>query len=251
MLLAIDIGNSSIKFGIFDGERLVSRFFAPTDTVRREKVLPAETIRTISEYNVDAVIVSSVVPEVNAVFAQLGRAVSGVEATFLDRSFDFGIRVSYETPETLGIDRLVAASAAAAKYATPCIVCDFGTATTIDAVGPGGEYMGGTITPGVYTLSRSLFQNTSNLPEIEIKKPSSVIGKSTAGSIESGVFYGYIGLVEGILSRMKVELESDAQVIATGGYVRLIAENTRIIDVVDESLMLEGLCRIYSKINDF
>jgi type III pantothenate kinase len=140
----------------------------------------------------------------------------------------------------------VAASAAAGKYGKPCIVCDFGTATTIDAVSGAGEYLGGTITPGIYTLARSLFQNTSKLPEIEIKKPSSVIGKSTVGSIESGVFYGYIGLVEGILSRMKVELESDAQVIATGGYVKLIADNTRIIDVVDENLMLEGLAHLYA-----
>lgn len=250
MLLAIDIGNSSVKFGVFERENLVVRLESATDEIRSTNELPPDLRDSLSGFNFDGMIVSSVVPEINPVFAEFGRLELRVDAVFIDNSIDLGLRIRYETPLTLGIDRLVAASAAAAKHGTPCIICDFGTATTIDAVNSNEEYLGGTITPGLFTLARSLFQNTSRLPEIEIKKPSSVIGKSTAGSIESGVFYGYIGLVEGILNRMKVELEHDAQVIATGGYVKLIADNTRIIDVVDENLMLEGLCHIYSRITD-
>lgn len=248
MFLAIDIGNSSVKFGIFEQENLVERLETATGEVLSTGGLPTAVLEALPRSGVEGMIVSSVVPEVNNIFEEFGHSVLGVKALFIDHSTDIGLTVRYETPSTLGIDRLVAAVAAAAKYGTPCIVCDFGTATTIDAVNSKGEYLGGTITPGIFTLARSLFQNTSKLPEIEIRKPASVIGRSTTGSIESGVFYGYIGLVEGILSRMKVELEHDAQVIATGGYVKLIADNTRIIDVADENLMLEGLCHIYSKI---
>lgn len=246
MLLAIDIGNSSAKFGLFDGESLVSRFEAATDAVRGDNALPPDTARAILKHNPGAIIVSSVVPEVNAVFAEFGRSAMRVETVFVDRSFDFGLRIKYETPSTLGIDRLVAASAAAAKYGTPVIVCDFGTATTIDAVNGAGEYLGGTITPGIYTLARSLFQNTSKLPEIKIRKTASVIGRSTVGSIESGVFYGYIGLVEGILGRMKSELAEKAKVVATGGAVDLILAETPLIDMVDAELVLEGLRRLYT-----
>lgn len=242
MLLAIDIGNSSVKFGVFDRDQLVVRASISTAEIRaagRIKGLP----EGLAGRDFEAVIISSVVPEINEVFGRFG-----VNAIFVDHTFDFGLTIKYDPPTAVGIDRLVAASAAAGKYGKPCIVCDFGTATTIDAVSSLGEYLGGVITPGITTLARSLSQNTSKLPDIEIKKPSSVIGSSTTAAIESGVFYGYIGLVEGILGRMKVEIESDAQVIATGGFVKLIAENTRIIEVVDENLVLEGLCHLYSKL---
>jgi len=246
MLLAIDIGNSSVKFGVFDGAELVARAALLTEEIRSAGKIE-RLADGISGKSFDGVIVSSVVPEIDPAFVSFFQTYFGIDPIFVDHTSDLGLAIKYDPPTAVGIDRLVAAAAASAKYGAPCIVCDFGTATTIDAVNANHEYLGGTITPGIYTLARSLFQNTSKLPEIEIRRPASVIGRSTVGSIESGVFYGYIGLVEGILSRMKVALEHDAQVIATGGYVSLIAANTRIIDVVDKNLVLQGLCHIYSK----
>jgi type III pantothenate kinase len=249
MLLAIDIGNSSVKFGVFDGEDMVSRFAVATGDVRAANEiadLPAE----LADKRFEAVIVSSVAPELNPVLGEFAREHFGVEPVFVDHTFDLGITIKYDPPSATGIDRLVAASAAAAKYGAPCIVCDFGTAATIDAVNAAGEYLGGTIAPGINTLSRALFQNTSKLPEIPVRKPDKAIGSSTAGSIESGVFYGYIGLVEGILTRVKNEMPEDARVVATGGSVDLIAGESSMIDVVDKDLVLEGLRLIYSKIKD-
>jgi type III pantothenate kinase len=248
MLLALDIGNSSVKFGLFDGADLIARAALPTEKIRSTGKVEG-LADDISGRPIEGVIISSVVPELDPVFSIFFQTHFDLDPVFVDHTSNLGLAIKYDPPTAVGVDRLVAASAAAAKYAAPCIVCDFGTATTIDAINATYEYLGGTITPGIFTLARSLFQNTSKLPEIEIRKPASVIGGSTAGSIESGVFYGYLGLVEGILSRMKVELERDVKVIATGGgYVNLIAANTRIIDVVDENLVLEGLCHIYSKI---
>lgn len=242
MLLAIDIGNSSIKFGLFDRDSLVFRAAVPTGAVKtagRTGDLP----EGLEGRDFEAVIISSVVPEVNDFFAET----FGVPPVFVDHTFDFSLTIKYDPPAAVGIDRLVAASAAANKYGEPCIICDFGTATTIDTVNSGGEYLGGVITPGITTLSRALFTNTAKLPEVPVRKPEKVIGNSTVGSIESGVFYGYLGLVEGILTRMKTELAENAKVIATGGFVNLMAENIPQIDIVDENLVLKGLQIIYSR----
>lgn len=239
MLLAADIGNSYIKFGIFEGEKFVWRGSLPTNSLASEGLPELDG-------KIDTAIASSVVPSANEQLSKAVDSAFGIKTVFVDHASEFGLKINYEPPDAVGIDRLVAASAAAAIYGAPCIVCDFGTAATIDAVSEPLEYLGGTITPGISTFSRALFQNTSKLPEVPVRKPEKVIGNSTIGSIESGIFYGYIGLVEGLLGRMKKEMP-EAKVIATGGYIDLIAENTSMIDIIDKDLMLKGLNLIHAR----
>lgn len=242
MLVAIDIGNSSTKFGVFDGEQLLEKF--QLATVRNASIEEfSSAIGTSLTINPDRVIVSSVVPELHGVVSDFFALRFGVKAVFLDHNFPFPMKVSYETPATLGIDRLVAAFAAREKYGAPLIVCDFGTATTIDVVSEKNEYLGGIITPGMNTLAESLRLRTSKLPLIEIGKPESVIGKSTVDSIKSGVFYGYIGLVEGLIARIGAELETKPTVVATGGFAEMIFAETKSIDYVEPDLMLRGIAR--------
>jgi type III pantothenate kinase len=246
MLLAIDIGNSSTKIGVFDNAKLTKRLIIPTI---RSKTAADIYLSVEEELNqiFSAIVISSVVPELNEAFRALGEKYFNKTPVFVDNRADFGLEIKYFPPENLGIDRLVAAFAAARIYGAPVIVCDFGTATTIDVVNSKNEYLGGIITPGINTLSEALFIKTSKLPRVEIRKPETVIGNSTAQSIQSGVFYGYIGLTEGILKRMIAELGEKPKTVATGGFANLIAENCGLIETVDENLMLEGLRLIYEK----
>ncbi len=246
MLLAVDIGNSSIKFGAFDKEKLVSRFTIPT--VRTQN---ADEINSLiqDKFNqkISAIVVSSVVPELREAFQNLGEKFFDVSPVFVDWTFDFGLEIKYFPPENLGVDRIVAAFAAVEKYGKPCVVCDFGTATTIDAVNSKGEFLGGTIVAGINLLGDALHQRTSKLPLVELKKPASVIGNSTVSSIQSGIYFGYVGLAEGIIKRMIDELDEKPLVIATGGFANLIAESAETIEIVDENLMLEGLRLIHER----
>ena len=248
MILAIDIGNSSVKFGIFDKENLVSRFQIPT--VRTQD---ADEINSLIQDNfkqkISAIVISSVVPELRESFQTLGEKFFDVSPIFVDNTFDLGLKIKYFPPENLGIDRIVAAFAAVAKYGKPCIICDFGTATTIDAVNAEGEFLGGTIVAGINLLADALHHRTSKLPLVELKKPANVIGNSTISCIQSGVFYGYVGLTEGIIRRMIGELGEKPKVVATGGFANLIAESAKIIEIVDENLMLEGLRYIFKRRN--
>ena len=242
MLLAIDIGNSFTKFGVFENATLRYRLDIPT--ARRQT---AAEIYDSKIQTVHAVIISSVVPELNSAYLELSRKYFHLEPIFVDSSFDFNLAIEYFPPENLGIDRLVAAYAAAEKYGAPCIVCDFGTATTIDVVNSKREFLGGVIAPGMRTMSEALFLKTSQLPKIEIKKPASIIGNSTVKAIESGIYFGYVGLVDGIIERMTAELGEVPKVIATGGFAKLIAESSEKIELVEENLMLEGLRLAYER----
>ena len=252
MLLAIDIGNTSTKFGIYHGDKLVSKFSIPTirDYNVRELILGHLRLlkNELGQDMVDAAIVSSVVPEVDTAVTEVCLELLRITPNFVNSSYDFDLKVLYEPPASVGIDRLVAAFAAVEKYGSPCIVCDFGTATTIDAVNTRREYLGGTITPGMKTMAQSLANETSKLPDIAIEKPANVIGNSTVGSIQSGIFFGYIGLVEGIIRRMVSEIGGTTEVVATGGFASLIAENCEAVKIVDENLILDGL-RILSQRN--
>jgi type III pantothenate kinase len=240
MILAIDIGNSSTKLGVFDNENLVKRLIIPT--IRSKSADEIYTsIQDELTFRFSAVVVSSVVTELHDAFLELGEKYFNRTPIFVDNTFDFGLEIKYFPPENLGIDRIIAAFAAVKKYGKPCIVCDFGTATTIDAVNSKNEYLGGIITPGMNTLSEALFIKTSKLPRVEIRKPETVIGNSTVASIQSGIFYGYVGLTEGIIKRMSDELGEKPNVIATGGFAKLIAENCDLIEIIDENLILEGL----------
>lgn len=243
MLLAIDIGNSLTKFGVFERDTLRSRFEIPT--VRRQT---ADEFEFPNVRSVDAVIVSTVVPELKKTYLEFARRRFNVEAVFVDSTFDFDLKIKYAQPEKLGVDRLVAAFAAAEKYGAPCVAADFGTATTIDVVSARREFLGGIIAPGMQTMSEALFLKTAQLPEIEIRRPATVIGDSTVKAIESGIYFGYIGLVDGIIERMFGELGAKPTVAATGGFASLIAESSRHIKTIDENLMLEGLRRLYARL---
>lgn len=242
LLLAVDIGNTSTKFGFYEGATLVQRLNFPT--VRGQN---ADEILPTFQQSLHAVIISSVVPELNDAYREFSKNRFNLNAVFVDNSFDFRLKIKYHPPENLGIDRIVAAFAAVEKYGEPTIVCDFGTATTIDAVNSKREFLGGVIAPGMNLLSESLFLKTSKLPQIEIKNPESVIGNSTVKSIESGIYFGYIGLVDGIIERMIFELGETPKIVATGGFAQLIAETSARIEIADDDLMLEGLRLLYEK----
>ena len=247
MLLAIDIGNSCIKFGIFDGETLNSKFSIPT-----KHDLTADDITLAVGSNIDlpisSAVVCSVVPEINVVVDQYLKATFDINADFVTNDFDFDLEIKYEPLEAAGTDRLVNSFAAAQKYGVPCVVVSFGTATTIDVINEKRELLGGLIAPGMVTMVKALHLNTAKLPEVEIKKPASVIGHTTETSIRSGIFYGQIGLIESVVSRIKDEIGGSPKVIATGGFASLVSESTDVIDVVDENLTLNGLRMLYSRL---
>ena len=241
MLLAIDIGNTFTKFGVYENDSLICRFNFPT--VRTHHA--ADLFNPQLNQPIRAVIISSVVPELSESYRKFAENYFSVEPIFVDNSIDFGLKINYYPPENLGIDRLIAAFAAVEKYTSPVIVGDFGTATTIDVVNSKNEFLGGIITPGMRTMSESLFLKTSKLPQIEIEKPASVIGNSTAKAIQAGIYFGYIGLVDGIIGRMIGELGEKPKVVATGGFANLIAESSAAIEVTDDNLLLDGLRLIY------
>ena len=197
MLLTIDIGNTTTKLGVFNDDSLIERLVIPTIRGKSADEI-RESIGQNLNHNLDAAIISSVVPELNDAVADLCRQHFNAPPRFVDHNFDFGFAIKCEPPDGVGIDRLVAAYAAVNKIKTPCIICDFGTATTIDAVNKNGEYLGGIITAGMNLLADALHQRTSKLPRIELRKPENAIGNSTVSAIQSGVYFGYIGLVDGL-----------------------------------------------------
>jgi len=243
MFLAIDIGNRFTKFGIFEGKSLFNRITFQTIRTQTADEINSQTLIQ----SLRAIIISSVVPELNDAYREFAGKFFNLKPVFVDNTFDFDLKIKYHPPESVGVDRIIAAFAVAEKYEKPCIICDFGTATTIDAVNSKGEYLGGTIAPGIKTLSESLFLKTSQLPRVEIEKPESVIGDSTVKSIRAGIYFGYIGLVDGIIGRMIAELGEHPKVVATGGFAKLIAETSEKIEIVDDNLILEGLRLIYEK----
>ena len=244
MILAIDIGNTTTKFGVFENEKLIKRHLIPTIRSKSADEI-YQSIGDELKYNFRGIIISSVVPELNESFTKLAENHFNSSAIFVDHSFDFGFAIKYNPPETVGIDRLIAAFGAKQKYGMPCIVCDFGTATNIEVVNSKNEYIGGIITAGMNLLADSLHQRTSKLPKIELRKPEKVIGDSTISAIQSGVYFGYIGLVDGLIKQMIDELAEKPKVVGTGGLVNLIAESSQLIEIVDENLILESLIIIF------
>lgn len=243
MLLAIDIGNSKTKFGIFEGEKLIRKFSIPTERTQSSAEI-LQLIKPQIAYEFESFIISSVVPQLKNAYETLAENFN-TKAVFVSKEFVIGLKNLYATPETLGIDRFITAFSAMEKYGAPCIVCGFGTATTIDFVSKTKEFIGGIIAPGMQTMTDSLFEKTSNLPKVEVKKPESIFGNTTVSAIQAGIFYGYIGLVNGILEKMLEESNENPKIVATGGFSKLIAENCELIETVDENLMLEGLQKIY------
>ena len=259
MLLAVDVGNSNSSIGVFEGDRLRCELRLATnrDWTRDEFAIKLEralALQGLGFAGIDDAIVASVVPPVTRPIVEALARYVAVEALVVSTRIDTGMPVLYEPPGDVGADRLVAALAAHERYAsaehgetTAVIVVDFGTATTFDVVSPTPEYLGGVIAPGVGISADALFQRAAKLPRVDVVKPASVVGRNTVGAIQSGLFYGYVGLVEGVLQRIRAELEWDARVIATGGLARKIALETDVVDHVDDNLMLEGLRLLHER----
>ncbi len=239
MLLAVDIGNSAIKFGLFEGEKLTSKFSIPTN-----RNASAGDLRLAAEgrvpVTVDSSIVCSVVPDVDPSFRQFISETTSVDPIFVDNSFDFGLKINYEPLESLGTDRLVNAFSAVENYGAPCIVCSLGTATTIDVVNDKHEFIGGVIAPGLEAMAEGLHLKAPRLPHVQIEKSGSVLANSTVEAIRSGIFHGYIAMVDGLIKRIQSE-SGVARVIASGGTAEIISDELGGLAVVDQNLVLDGL----------
>jgi type III pantothenate kinase len=250
MLLCIDIGNTNITFGLYDGDRL-----APHWRIRTiHEKMPDEYGITIAHFfehrgyrtdQVTGIAIASVVPPLTPVFVQVCRDYLGQQPLVVDAGVRTGVRIRVDNPREVGADRVVDAVAVRALYGVPACVVDFGTATTFDAVSAKGEYLGGAIAPGIGIAAQALFERTAKLPRVELKRPPSVIGTNTTHSIQSGLLYGYVGLVEGMVARFKTELGDETRVVGTGGLAEVIARETAVIDVVDPWLTLHGLRLVY------
>jgi type III pantothenate kinase len=196
--------------------------------------------------DVKGVILASVVPPLTSIFRKLSQRYFQQTPLVVDAALQTGIRIQYDAPHEVGADRIVNAVAVCQRYGAPACVVDFGTATTFDALSAEGVYLGGAIAPGIGIAAEALFQQTAKLPRIDLLRPPAVIGKNTVQSMQSGMLFGYVGLVEGMVTRFRAELGPDMKVIATGGLASLIAKETEVIDAVDPWLTLEGLRLIWS-----
>jgi type III pantothenate kinase len=250
MILVVDVGNTNTVLGVYDGETLLNHWRLAT---RREATVDEYGILSrnlfshakIDSSMISGVIIASVVPPLDPILRQMAVQYFHLQPMFVEPGVKTGLAVKYDPPQDVGADRIVNGVAAWKKYGGPLIVVDFGTATTFDAISKKGEYMGGVIAPGIVISSEALFERAARLPRVDIRPTRKVIGTSTVGSIQSGLFYGYVGLVEGIIVRMKKELGSDSKVIATGGQAEMIAGGTDVIDHLEPDLILEGLRIIY------
>lgn len=252
MLLVIDAGNTNTSLGVYEGAELVRHWRLTTSKARTvdEYGVYARNLFALAGIDfkaITAVAIASVVPPLNFTLKRMSEAYFHLAPLFIDHTTETGLDILYEPPADVGADRIVDAVAAVHKYGAPCIVVDFGTATTFNAINAGGQYLGGAITPGIAISSNALFERAARLPPVEIKRPGNVVGSSTVGAMQSGLYYGYVGLVDGILRRMREELGGDVRVIATGGLAQLIATGSELIDAVDDTLTLEGLRLIYEK----
>ena len=256
MILVADVGNTNIVIGIFDGKKLISEWRLSTDPVRTSDEFGIQIYQLFYQNgmdpsNVQGVIISSVVPNIMYSLEHMFRKYFDVVPIVIGPGVKTGINIKYDNPKEVGADRIVNAVAAHYLYKKPLIIIDFGTATTFCAVTKNGDYLGGTICPGLKISSEALFQKAAKLPRIELVKPDSVICRNTVSSMQAGVVLGYIGQVEYLVSRMKKEMmtlgEREPFVVATGGVAALIAEDSPCVDLINRNLTLEGLRIIYEK----
>lgn len=251
MLLAIDAGNTNIVFAVWDGEAFVRSWRCKTEGGRTADEYASWLYQLfdaaeLSFSDISAAIISSVVPDANYNLRQLCEKSFNCGAALVGSDdLDLGLQVKTDKPEEVGADRLVNAVAVAIHYKTPAIVVDFGTATTFDVIDESGAYLGGAIAPGVNLSMEALHSAAAKLPKISIKKPARVIGQETIGAMESGIYWGYIGLIEGMIKRISEELGQEVFVIATGGLAHLFAKGTDAIHKTDEDLTLKGLVHIH------
>lgn len=252
MLLVLDVGNTNIGLGLFRGESLLHHWRVAT---RREGTPDeyAVLLRSLLEGvkvpldAIDAVMMASVVPPLDGILEETVRSLLKITPLTVGPGTKTGISILYDSPREVGADRIVNAVATFAQYGGPAIVVDFGTATTFDAISARGEYLGGVIAPGIGISAEALFERAAKLPRVEITQPRSVIGKSTVGSMQAGLFYGYLALVDGVVRRMQQEMGGTKVVVATGGLAHLILADSETVDRVDPLLTLTGLRLLYER----
>lgn len=250
MLLAIDVGNTNITLGVFDGDSVVARGRLATDVERLSdeygllirQLLP---IRGIDPSAIDSVSMCSVVPPLTASLVEVCQEYFGVEPLVVGADVQTGIRILYDSPRDVGADRIVDAAAALHLYGGPAIVVDVGTATVLDAVRADGDYLGGAIAPGIALAADTLFRRTSMLRRVELSAPPAAIGENTIHAIQSGLILGYAELIKGMVGRFDAELGGGSKVIATGGLAGVVADEVGLFDAVDPDLTLVGLRIIY------
>jgi type III pantothenate kinase len=255
MLIAFDIGNTTVAIGVYEGPKLVRDWHVRSDrdkTCDEYGVILLNLLRFagIDIETIKAAIISSVVPPLTPIFQTLCRTTLGVRPFVVGPGLRTGMPILYDAPAEVGADRVVAAVAAHEKYGGPCIVVDFGTATTFDAVSAKGEYLGGAIAPGIQISAEALYLKTAKLPRIEIRKPSGVIGKTTVASMQSGLYFGYLGLTQTIIAEIRKELGVSTKVVATGGFGEQIAAEVAAIDAFEPNLVLDGLRIIFERQKD-
>lgn len=251
MLLVLDVGNTNTTLGVFDGAEL-----------KHSWRLTSERQRTVDEYGImcrtllqlvglpseaiTGMAISSVVPPLDFTLNKMADTYFGIKPLFVDAASS-GMPVLYDDPGEVGADRIVNAVAALEKYGAPCVIVDFGTATTFDAVSKDGEYLGGVICPGVQVSADALFQRAARLRRVDIRRPGRLIGTNPTESVQSGLYYGTISLVDGLLDRMVAELGPGTRIIATGGLAPLFSRGSRLVEAVEPDLTLEGLRIIYRR----
>lgn len=253
MILTLDIGNSNIKTALFEGEEMahywrISTSLSKTSDEYGILLMNMFAHEGVKPEAVEGIVISSVVPTINFTIEHMCQNYFHMQPMMVAPGIKTGINIKYENPRELGSDRIANAVAAYAQYGGPCIFIDFGTATTFGVVDENGSFLGGSIFPGIKVASEALVSGTAKLPRFAIEKPESVIGRTTLTNLQSGMYYGYVGLVKHIVQKMKQELgRQDAIVVATGGMALLISEESKVIDKLDGLLTLKGLRMIYER----
>lgn len=247
VLLVVDVGNTNIVLGIFDDDRLSNSWRLATARERTADEYGILTRQLVGNEKLTGAIVASVVPPLNTALDAMIRKYFGVEPLFVEPGVKTGLSIQTENPLEVGADRIVNAVAAYDIYGGPTIIVDFGTATTFDLVSGKAEYQGGVIAPGLTISSEALFARAARLPRVDIRRPANLIGTNTVASMQSGIYFGYLGLVDGILSRMREEVKGLKKVVATGGLAALMAVDSEHIDEVDAELTLKGLKIIHDR----
>jgi len=246
MLLAIDIGNTNITAGLYDGDAPGPRWRLATDRARMPDEYGIALIQLIRYAGVDPdrirrIVMASVVPPLTGTLEQACLSYLGRTPLIVDVGMKTGVRIRVEDPHQVGADRVADAAAVHKLYGGPACIVDFGTATTFDAVSAEGEYLGGAIAPGISIASEALFQSAAKLPKVELRRPPAAIGRNTVHSIQSGLLFGYVGLVEGMVARFAAELGQNMKVVGTGWLVEPVARETRVIGIIAPWLTLDGL----------
>ncbi|MGZ4810156.1 MAG: type III pantothenate kinase [Thermoanaerobaculia bacterium] len=249
-LLVVDVGNTNIVLGVYRGDELTGSWRLATARERTADeygILSRQLIGNHWEPELDSAIVSSVVPPLNQPIAMMIRQYFGIEALFVEPGIKTGVAIHVDNPNEVGADRIVNCVAAHSAYGGPTVIVDFGTATTFDLVTADAHYVGGVIAPGLNISAEALFARAARLPRVDIRKPPSVIGTNTVVNMQAGIYYGYLGLVDGILRRMKSEVDGIRHVVATGGLAELFQGESEFIDEVDSELTLKGLKIIWDR----